>query len=86
MNNKERKNKRDYAYGYVDIFYNRKSIRGVLYNKSENGIAIFLYEPLEVDANVEVTCNNHWEGKKQATVSWCEEIETSLYRAGFSFI
>jgi hypothetical protein len=85
MSHKKRKNKRDFAYGYVEISYKRKSARGVLINKSKNGIGTFIYKPLKIGANVEVTCNNHWEGKKQATVTWCEETGINLYTAGFSF-
>jgi hypothetical protein len=85
MSRRRRKDKRKYEYGFVTILSDYISTRGYMLNKSKNGIGVFIHEPLNINENIEIICNHHWKGAKQASVMWCRHYKDDIYRAGFSF-
>jgi hypothetical protein len=85
MDQEKRNNKREYEYGFVEISNDYKDTLCYLINMSEEGVGVFIYEPIKIDTNIKISCENHWEGERQASVKWCRHYTDGLYRAGFSF-
>jgi hypothetical protein len=55
---------------------------GTLIDVSKFGLGMLTERPVKEASILRIYAKGLWKGAKYATVMWCEEIETSMYRSG----
>jgi hypothetical protein len=58
---------------------------GTLINVSKFGLGMFTERPVKEASILRIYAKGLWKGTKYATVMWCEEVETNIYRSGLLF-
>jgi hypothetical protein len=58
---------------------------GTLIDLSKFGLGMLTLRPVKDASIIRIYAKGLWKGAKYATVMWCEELETNIYRSGLLF-